>query len=602
MSLRDKLRDLPTDSGVYIYMDGDGKVLYVGKAKNLRNRVRQYFFVSSNKTEKVLAMLTHIADMRYIITKSETDALALENTLIKKYSPPYNIMLKDDKQYPFVRLDLRRAFPRPEITRKVVDDGAKYFGPVMGSTKQLLAMLGDIFPTAACRLDFKKLPKNFRACLNYHIGRCSAPCIGKVDKETYDGYVKGIIEFLNGNTRQAEQRLTELMNQASQAGNFEKAIVYRDRLRLIERIKETKLVTLGKPVNLDVFAIAHNGRTAVVNQTMVRQGKVLLVENYPVTDAGLDERQTLSSFLTMYFSATNSVGSQVLLNCCPDDLAALEQLLYERYGKKIRVFMPVRGVKKQLTEMAYSNAAEQLEKSQAKSDRHEAKTSGAVRDLKNLLGLSSLPRRMECYDISNISGTDKVASMVVFTDGEKDASQYRRFKIKTVEGANDFASMEEVLNRRLSRLKEGDEGFGKRPDLIVVDGGLGQLSSAKKAMENAGENIELISLAKREELVYTTRDNEPVRLPPGSHAHNLLINIRDEAHRFAITYFRKLHNKNALRSELDKIEGIGAKRQAALLKRFKNIESISAASIEELAATEGLTLAAARNVFDYFNK
>ena len=602
MSLRDKLRDLPTDSGVYIYMDGDGKVLYVGKAKNLRNRVRQYFFVSSNKTEKVLAMLTHIADMRYIITKSETDALALENTLIKKYSPPYNIMLKDDKQYPFVRLDLRRAFPRPEITRKVVDDGAKYFGPVMGSTKQLLAMLGDIFPTAACRLDFKKLPKNFRACLNYHIGRCSAPCIGKVDKETYDGYVKGIIEFLNGNTRQAEQRLTELMNQASQAGNFEKAIVYRDRLRLIERIKETKLVTLGKPVNLDVFAIAHNGRTAVVNQTMVRQGKVLLVENYPVTDAGLDERQTLSSFLTMYFSATNSVGSQVLLNCCTDDLAALEQLLYERYGKKIRVFMPVRGVKKQLTEMAYSNAAEQLEKSQAKSDRHEAKTSGAVRDLKKLLGLSSLPRRMECYDISNISGTDKVASMVVFTDGEKDASQYRRFKIKTVEGANDFASMEEVLNRRLSRLKEGDEGFGKRPDLIVVDGGLGQLSSAKKAMENAGENIELISLAKREELVYTTRDNEPVRLPPGSHAHNLLINIRDEAHRFAITYFRKLHNKNALRSELDKIDGIGAKRQAALLKRFKNIESISAASIEELAATEGLTLAAARNVFDYFNK
>ena len=468
MSLRDKLRDLPTDSGVYIYMDGDGKVLYVGKAKNLRNRVRQYFFVSSNKTEKVMAMLTHIADMRYIITKSETDALALENTLIKKYSPPYNIMLKDDKQYPFVRLDLRRTFPRPEITRKVVDDGAKYFGPVMGSTKQLLAMLGDIFPTAACRLDFKKLPKNFRACLNYHIGRCSAPCIGKVDKETYDGYVKGIIEFLNGNTRQAEQRLTELMNQASQAGNFEKAIVYRDRLRLIERIKETKLVTLGKPVNLDVFAIAHNGRTAVVNQTMVRQGKVLLVENYPVTDAGLDERQTLSSFLTMYFSATNSVGSQVLLNCCPDDLAALEQLLYERYGKKIRVFMPVRGVKKQLTEMAYSNAAEQLEKSQAKSDRHEAKTSGAVRDLKNLLGLSSLPRRMECYDISNISGTDKVASMVVFTDGEKDASQYRRFKIKTVEGANDFASMEEVLNRRLSRLKEGDEGFGKRPDLIVA--------------------------------------------------------------------------------------------------------------------------------------
>lgn len=343
MSLRDKLRDLPTDSGVYIYMDGDGKVLYVGKAKNLRNRVRQYFFVSSNKTEKVLAMLTHIADMRYIITKSETDALALENTLIKKYSPPYNIMLKDDKQYPFVRLDLRRTFPRPEITRKVVDDGAKYFGPVMGSTKQLLAMLGDIFPTAACRLDFKKLPKNFRACLNYHIGRCSAPCIGKVDKETYDGYVKGIIEFLNGNTRQAEQRLTELMNQASQAGNFEKAIVYRDRLRLIERIKETKLVTLGKPVNLDVFAIAHNGRTAVVNQTMVRQGKVLLVENYPVTDAGLDERQTLSSFLTMYFSATNSVGSQVLLNCCPDDLAALEQLLYERYGKKSEFLCPCAG-------------------------------------------------------------------------------------------------------------------------------------------------------------------------------------------------------------------------------------------------------------------
>lgn len=602
MSLQDKLRDLPTDSGVYIYFDGDGKVLYVGKAKNLRNRVRQYFFVSSNKTEKVMAMLSHIVDMRYIITKSETDALALENTLIKKYSPPYNIMLKDDKQYPFVRLDLRRAFPRPEITRKVKNDGARYFGPIMGSTKQLLAMLGDIYPTAACRLDFEKVPKNFRACLNYHIGRCSAPCIGKVDKETYDGYVKGIVEFLSGNTRQAELRLKELMEQASQAGNYEKAIVFRDRLKLIERIKETKLVTLGKPVDLDVFAIAHNGRTAVVNQTMVRQGKVLLVENYPVTDAGLDERQTLSSFLTMYFSATNSVGSQVLLNCNPDDVQALEQLLYERYGKKIRVFMPVRGVKRQLADMAYANAAEQLEKSQIKSDRLKARTTGAVNDLKNLLGLAALPRRMECYDISNISGTDKVASMVVFTDGEKDASQYRRFKIKTVEGANDFASMEEVLTRRLTRLKEGDESFGLKPDLIVVDGGLGQLSSAKKAMEKTGIYVELISLAKREELVYTTRDNKPVRLPPNSHAHNLLINIRDEAHRFAITYFRRLHNKNALRSELDKIEGIGEKRQAELLKRFKNIESISSASVDELAATKGLSRSAAQNVFDYFNK
>lgn len=602
MSLQDKLRDLPTDSGVYIYFDGDGKVLYVGKAKNLRNRVRQYFFVSSNKTEKVMAMLSHIVDMRYIITKSETDALALENTLIKKYSPPYNIMLKDDKQYPFVRLDLRRAFPRPEITRKVKNDGARYFGPIMGSTKQLLAMLGDIYPTAACRLDFEKVPKNFRACLNYHIGRCSAPCIGKVDKETYDGYVKGIVEFLSGNTRQAELRLKELMEQASQSGNYEKAIVFRDRLKLIERIKETKLVTLGKPVDLDVFAIAHNGRTAVVNQTMVRQGKVLLVENYPVTDAGLDERQTLSSFLTMYFSATNSVGSQVLLNCNPDDLQALEQLLYERYGKKIRVFMPVRGVKRQLADMAYANAAEHLEKSQIKSDRLKARTTGAVNDLKNLLGLAALPRRMECYDISNISGTDKVASMVVFTDGEKDASQYRRFKIKTVEGANDFASMEEVLTRRLTRLKEGDESFGLKPDLIVVDGGLGQLSSAKKAMEKTGIYVELISLAKREELVYTTRDNEPIRLPPNSHAHNLLINIRDEAHRFAITYFRRLHNKNALRSELDKIEGIGEKRQTELLKRFKNIESISSASVDELAATKGLSRSAAQNVFDYFNK
>lgn len=602
MSLQDKLRDLPTDSGVYIYLDKDGKVLYVGKAKNLRNRVRQYFFVSSNKTEKVMAMLSHVADMRYIITKSETDALALENTLIKKYSPPYNIMLKDDKQYPFVRLDLRRAFPRPEITRKVKDDGARYFGPIMGSTKQLLAMLGDIYPTATCRMDFEKVPKNFRACLNYHIGRCSAPCIGKVDKETYDGYVKGIVEFLSGNTRQAELRLKELMEQASQSGSYEKAIVFRDRLRLIERIKETKLVTLGRPVNLDVFAIAHNGRTAVVNQTMVRQGKVLLVENYPVTDAGLDERQTLSSFLTMYFSATNSVGSQVLLNCNPDDLQALEQLLYERYGKKIRVFMPVRGLKRQLADMAYANAAEQLEKSQIKSDRLKARTTGAVNDLKNLLGLSALPRRMECYDISNISGTDKVASMVVFTDGQKDASQYRRFRIKTVEGANDFASMEEALTRRLTRLKEGDESFGLKPDLIVVDGGLGQLSSAKKAMEKTGEYVELISLAKREELVYTTRDNEPIRLPPNSHAHNLLINIRDEAHRFAITYFRRLHNKNALRSELDKIDGIGEKRQAELMKRFKNIESISSASVDELAATKGLSRSAAQNVFDYFNK
>ncbi len=602
VDLKTKLANLPDEPGVYIMMDGDQNILYVGKAKNLKNRVRQYFHASTNKTEKVLAMLSHVEDFRYIITASETDALSLENTLIKKHTPPYNILLKDDKQYPYIKVDLTADYPKFTSTRKLQKDKCRYFGPItQGGAKAFLQILGTAFPTITCNFNFDKLPKNFRPCLNYHIGRCCAPCIGAVTKEQYRQIVNDAVKFLSGDDSAVKQILMDKMMSASEKMQYEQALQYKRYLELIDKISQQRIVVLNKFVDYDMFAVASNGKNCIVNHTMIRGGKVIFADNNVVDDAGLDEAQTLSSFLAEYCDVVKLCG-EIYTNIQLPDGEDLSQLLTAKMQQKVVVYCPQKGDKRRLVDMAYRNAVEYLTKSQTALDKKFNTTHGAVLQLKEMLGLKTLPQRIECYDISNVQGVDKVASMVVFTNGQKDASQYRRFRIQTVEGANDFASIKEVLLRRFERLKADDGVFGKAPDLIVVDGGLGQLEYARQAMEESGVNIQLISLAEKFEWVHTLGTNEPTILPRNSFALNLLVNIRDEAHRFAITYFRNLHNKNTIKSVLQEVDGIGEKRRVALHRHFKTMDNLKKATVEDIAKVKGMTKPTAQKLFDFLHQ
>jgi len=597
MDVKQKLKLVPDNPGVYIYYDSQGNVLYVGKAKNLKKRVHQYF--SPNvKQEKVAAMLSHMADFRYIITPTEADALSLENNLIKEYMPPYNILLKDDKEHCYIRINVKADFPKLTFVRKLANDKAKYFGPISGSIREMSELLSTVYPSINCNYNFEKLPKNFRPCLNYFIGRCPAPCVGAVTKAEYKETIKKIIALLNGEDAEAKKILTAKMTEAAEKEQYEQALQYKNQIAILNRFC-ARITEMTKQVDYDVFSICGNGENAIVNVMTIRQGRTVLSENHSAVDAGLDESQTLTSFLAAYCDGQTPLSKEILVNLPVDD-EILEQIFTERYKRKISVTCPQKGIKKQLVNMSYENAKEKLEKSQSQLDKKYNTTIGACVQLKESLSLTAYPQRIECYDISNISGVDKVASMVVFTGGQKDSNSYRRFKIKTVEGANDFACMEEVLSRRLRRIQENDDRFGAKPDLIVVDGGLGQLEYARRALQGSG--IELVSLAKREELVYTLSDKEPIRLPRNSYALNLLINIRDEAHRFAITYFRQLHTKNGLKSVLSEIEGVGEKRQVELVRHFKNVENISNASVEQIMEVGGINEKTAKNIYDYFNK
>ncbi len=440
VDLQTKLKNLPDEPGVYIMYDADGNILYVGKAKVLKNRVRQYFHASTNKTEKVLAMLSHVEDFRYIITASESDALSLENTLIKKYTPPYNILLKDDKQYPYIKVDLHADYPKFISTRKLSKDKFRYFGPLtQGGAKSFLDILGTVFPTITCNYNFNKLPKNFRPCLNYHIGRCCAPCVGKVTKEQYRQVINRAVAFLEGDNDEVKEVLQKKMYDASEKMQYEQALNYKRHLQLIDKLNQQRIVVLNKFVNYDMFAVASNGKNCVVNHTMIRAGKVVFSDNIAVSDAGIDEAQTLSSFLAEYCDMVK-LSQELFTNLPLPDAQMLEKLISDKCGQKVTIKCPERQDKKRLVDMSYRNAVEYLTKSQTAIDKKYNTTQGAVLQLKQLLHLKQMPIRVECYDISNVQGVDKVASMVVFTNGQKDAAQYRRFRIKTVEGANDSES------------------------------------------------------------------------------------------------------------------------------------------------------------------
>lgn len=596
-----KISMLPEDPGVYVMLDADGNVIYVGKAKVLKNRVKQYFY-SNKKPEKVAAMVSNIADFYYIITTSEIDALSLENNLIKKYKPHYNILLKDDKTYPYIKVNLKDKFPAFSVTRKIRRDGAKYFGPFMGgvNAKDTLEIINTAFTVRTC--DVKIDPdKPRKECLEYHIGRCLAPCAGLVDEKTYAERVRGAVDFLSGADEDVEKLLTEKMTKFAGLEEFELALSYRDKLKMLEKIKLKRITALNKFVDMDIIGVADNGLYAAVNALFVRGGRMQGGKSFSLEDASDGDGERIRGFITGYYTKGAEIPDEILVCSEIEDAAAVEEYLKTTYGKSVRISVPQKGVKKQLVDMAKKNAEDYLEKEIDKIKHKDDMTVEACRRLKEILSLKRYPRRMECYDISHISGVDKVGSMVVFVDGEPDKDSYRRFRIKTVEGNNDFACLKEVLKRRLDKLKSDEKDKFPRPDLIIIDGGKGQLSSVKDVFDEEGCDIDLISLAKREEEIFTIFSNEPVVLSHRDYCLKTLQRIRDEAHRFAITYHRQTHVRRNLASELKEIDGIGDKKRKALVDKFGGIENIKRASEDELAETEGIGKALAKTIKEYFN-
>ena len=586
--LREKLKLLPDNPGVYVMLDKDGQVIYVGKAKNLKNRVRQYFS-NSVKTDKVMAMVNNVADFYYIIAPSEIDALSLENNLIKKHKPRYNILLKDDKTYPYLRIDLKETYPTFRIVRKIKQDGAKYFGPFMGgvSIREVLQILNSVFLIRPCDKKFDREKCN-KPCLNYHIKKCIAPCFDKNIEKEYLGRVQSAIDFLNGNTIQIEKELKEKMLLASQNEEFELALRLRDNIQALEKIKLKRITALNKFINADVISYYSDGIYSAISMLLVRSGTMLGAKRFAFESAFLSDADAISEFITRYYTADKEVPDEIILGVELLDSKILGQYLKERTGKRVDLFVAKQGVRKQLLDMASVNAKEHLETEVDKIKHKNDMTIIACQSLKQKLNLSNYPKRMECYDVSNISGTDKVGSMVVFIDGEPARDSYRRFKIKTVEGADDYKSHQEMMRRRLERLNTDKEKFPK-PDLMIIDGGKGQLSAIKQVFDELNvSGIDLISLAEREEEIFTLESNQPVILQRRDYCLRMLQRIRDEAHRFAITYHRTLRGKRALSSVLDQIKGVGKMRKNALLEKFKDLSGIARASLEQLKEVDGI--------------
>lgn len=592
-----RIKDVPDNPGVYMMLDESGEIIYVGKAKNLKNRLRSYFFNLSNRTAKVMAMLDHVVDFKYIICASEVDALLTENNLIKKHTPRYNILLKDDKSYPFLRIDMKEKYPTIQLVRRLKNDGAKYFGPYMQSVniRDIFDLIHTAFNVRDCSRD---LSKPSRPCLNRHLGRCLAPCTGNVSEQEYKSEMQKVIEFLRGNDREVERVLTQKMKKFADEENFEVALNYKNKLKVLDKLVRKQVSALPKDFNLDIFAFESNGIISSINMLVVRGGKLVGGENFTVNCADED----IASYLFQYYTNNPPLCDEIVTDCV-EDPKSLEEAINGLCHHTVRVVEPKQGVRKQLLELAHSNAYDSMTKYGTMDERKKLRTQGAVKQLGELLNLKTLPNRIEAYDISHISGTDKVASMVVFEGGEPKKSHYRKFKIKTVEGNNDFACMKEVLTRRLNKLNDSDESFSSVPDLLLIDGGKGQLAYAKEAQADTGrEDIEILSLAKREEEVFLgSAPTVPVILPKDSVALQLLQRVRDEAHRFAITFHRNLRSKHLSESILKNIEGVGDKLCAKLIKEFGSVEEIKRLEVEDLTKIDKISASLAERILKALN-
>ena len=615
----ERLKATPAKPGVYLMRGKSGEVLYVGKAAGLRHRVSSYFAPSANLPRKISNMVARVADYEYIVTESESEALILECNLIKEHQPPYNARLKDDKSYPFIKIDVSEDFPQVYITRRVNKDGSRYFGPFAsaGSVRRTLSLLKKLFPYRSCTKTITGT--DVRPCLDFHIHRCVGPCIGAVDKREYAEVIDQVVLFLEGKTNTVVGSIKKRMLDAADSLEFEKAAVLRDQLTAIEKVNEGQKVLHLTSENADVIAIAPGPREAWVEVFFIRQGKLIGRDNFLMAGTQDDEPdKILTAFVKQFYDATPYVPPRILVQHQLEEPDGIVKWLREKRQGSVRVHVPQRGEKRRLIEMVAENAAQGLEQLRVKHLSDTAAMDAAMSELQEALSLPDPPRRIECYDISNIQGTNSVGSMVVFEDAKPKKAHYRRFKIKAVEGVDDYSMMREMLTRRFKRLaqsrrprdmnspvesnqkRSSGNSWGIVPDLVLIDGGKGHLGAALQVFLELGINdIPLASLAKENEELFIPMMSESIILPRNSQGLYLVQRARDEAHRFAVTFHRERRSKKSVQSALDLVPGIGPKRKRMLIRKFGSLRGVSNASVEEIAAVPGMTLSLARSVKNY---
>ena len=611
--IEEELKKLPAKPGVYIMHGEKDEIIYVGKAISLKNRVRQYFQSSRNKGAKIERMVTHITRFEYIITDSELEALVLECNLIKEHRPKYNTMLKDDKSYPFIKVTVHEPYPRVLFARRMKKDKARYFGPYTsgGAVKDVIELVRKLYQVRSCN---RNLPRDIgkdRPCLYYHMKQCKAPCQGYVSQEEYRKNINKVIKFLNGDFQDAISELMEKMQKASEEMRYEDAMEYRDLINSIRKIGERQKITGYGQEDRDIIAVAMDDsedlrdQDAVVQVFFIRDGRLIGRDHFYLRVAKGDTKaQVLSSFLKQFYAGTPFIPSEIMLQSEIEDADIIEEWLSGRRKQKVHIRVPKKGTKEKLVELALENARMVLAKDRERIRREEGRTIGAVHEVEEWLGLKNVVR-MEAYDISNISGFESVGSMVVYEKGRPKRSDYRKFKIKWVQGPNDYASMEEVLTRRFTHESNGEfDSFARLPDLILMDGGRGQVNIALKVLNELGISIPVCGMVKDDH--HRTRglyfNNVEIPIDTSGEGFRLITRIQDEAHRFAIEYHRSLRSREQVHSILDDIPGIGDTRRKALLRKFKSVENIRDASEEELAQTESMNARSARQVYEFFHK
>lgn len=601
VNLKEKLNNLPSSSGVYLMKDNNNNVIYVGKAKNLKRRVNQYFD-SREKNLKTTLLVENIKNFDYILTNSEYDALMLENNLIKKYQPHYNILLKDGKNFAYLKLDLNKDFPKLELTRKVdFKKNVKYFGPYFNgiSAHSVMDIVKYAYPLRSCNLSLKKPEK--RECLKYSLGECSAPCTNRISVEDYNKIVDDVIDFLNGDTVKVKEILTKKMINSANLENFESAINYKNQIEMLEKINNKYTTQFAKKLNIDVVGSYYLNNNACLCVLIIRNGKMIGMESFNLINKLILESD-ITNFFVQYYLNNKLLPNEIVVPDYFENESVLEEFFIKNFDKKVNIVKAIKGTKKTLQNVANSNAKEYLEKSLNLENLKQERTINACKNLQTKLNLKQTPFRIEGYDISNISGTNKVASMVVFVNGEPLKSHYRKFRITSFEGPDDFRSMSEVIKRRMTELKKGtDKSFSQKPNLIMIDGGKGQLSSASKILREFDDKIELISLAKKEEEIFKENNPIPVVLKRNDYSLQLLQRVRDESHRFAITFHRNIRNKSELKSRLLDIEGIGETKAKLIFNKFKTIDNIKNAKIEDLTKLKGINENLALQIIKHFN-
>ena len=614
LDLRERLDQLPDKPGVYIMKNELDEIIYVGKAKSLRKRVRQYFGSYGKSSKKVASMVSKIHDFEYIIVENEVESLVLESNLIKDNLPKYNILLRDDKQYPYIKVKVNERFPRVMKTRRILKDGAKYFGPYpdVFAVNESIESFERLYPLRTCNLNLENVEeKNYRPCLNYYIGKCIGPCIGNVKDQDYNVMVDEVLSFLSSSDNKLIDKLHDKMMDYSRNLDYENAADIRDRIKNLEYLKERQLISDPEARDdKDIIAIAKGIDEVLIQIFFFRNGKIIGREHYMIRDYYNDSYEEIfSSFLKQFYIGASYIPKEIIIEEKPMDIKVLEDWLSEKRGNKVTITVPVKGDKKELVRMVKRNALDMIEKYGDKYKKRAESNRLALEEIKDLIGLSRRPRRIEAYDISNISGVESVGSMVVFEDGDAKKSDYRKFRIKSVIGPDDYSSLKEVIERRFRRgveekKEDKNSSFSNFPDLIMMDGGKGQVNAAKEILDKLKLNIEICGLVKDD--FHRTRgiiyNNEEFNVDLNSRAYKMIYKIQEEAHRFAINYHRNLRSKTMFKSELDDIKLIGPKRKEYLLKHFKSIDKIKNASIQELMEVESMNEKSAESLYEHFRR